>query len=56
MLEYIQSLSNQPCIVASDLNDLLILGKNRFVVQWMDVVCPGSLGCDKSTPQGGCSL
>ena len=41
LLEYIQSLSNQPCIVASALNYLITVGKNKVIVQWLDVVHEG---------------
>ena len=41
MLEYIQYLLYLPCIVASDLKDLITLGKNKVIVRWVDVVGDG---------------
>ena len=38
LLEYIQSLSNQPCIVGSDLNYWIALGENKLIAQWVEVV------------------
>ena len=41
LLEYIQSLSNQPCIVGSDLNYWITLSENKVIAQGVDVVGEG---------------
>ena len=34
-------MSNQPCIVANDLNYLITLGWDKVIAQWADVVHEG---------------
>ena len=41
LLEYFHFLLDQPCIVTSAINDLIILGGNKVISQWVDVVSKG---------------
>ena len=41
LLEYIQSLWDAPCIITSDLNDLITLCRSKVIFQWVDVVGDG---------------
>ena len=41
VLEYIQCLLDQLCIFASDINDLITLGKNKAIFRRVDGVNKG---------------